>query len=151
MTSLFSEHLLPVTHFLSTCHSTTTCGKVGQASNCKQWLKWGWHHGGANRGPQHTLTRGHHSSSEGDTGQLWCFCEQRSTDELVKCDNMNVQLRTFTLDVYEWEGTYWKKKKTKWYCPSCHRLQKVIRSKKGKYLWAFLMKVCQFWMEKSEK
>ena len=35
------------------------------------------------------------STSEGDAGRLWCFCEQPSTDEQVTCDNIKCSIKNF--------------------------------------------------------
>ncbi|XP_072041956.1 uncharacterized protein [Amphiura filiformis] len=74
------------------------------------------------------------TASEGDTdaGRLWCYCEQPSTDELVTCDNKQCTILRFHMGCLRLRCPPNAKKNSKWYCPSCRKLPKFSRSKKGK-------------------
>ncbi|EGT40938.1 hypothetical protein CAEBREN_21364 [Caenorhabditis brenneri] len=65
---------------------------------------------------------------EGDSTRKWCFCNDTSHGEMIRCDNSNCTLRWFhfpCLGIVEKPRGKW------WYCPRCDVTQRLRMAENG--------------------
>jgi hypothetical protein len=63
---------------------------------------------------------------EEDYTKLWCYCNQPSFGNMVKCDNDKCTIEWFHFDCLCMRCP----PKGKWYCPSCRKMPKFSKRKK---------------------
>lgn len=66
------------------------------------------------------------ADDEEDITRLWCYCNEPSFGDMVKCDNDKCTIEWFHFDCLRIRCP----PKGKWYCPSCRKLSKF--NKKGR-------------------
>ena len=73
-----------------------------------------------------TPGKGDEEKDDTDLSRLWCYCNEPSFGDMVKCDNDKCTIEWFHFDCLRIRCP----PKGKWYCPSCRKLSKFCGKRK---------------------